>query len=413
MQADFAQSPGHTAQRLIADLGVGGLSVAEHDLLASVERFVRERVVPEVGRLDREDRYPADLIEEMRRLGLFGLPTPRRFGGLEARPSIIACTAAVLSGGWLSLAALLGSHWRVATYLSEFGTAEQMSRLLPRLATGEIVAAHALSEARGKDPKRLSTTLLTQGSASTISGRKSFVTNGANADLIAVACRRQGSNVPPGKRADQGEGLTVVLLERDRPGLVVGANLERMGVKGVSLCSLLLDGVPVDPTVDCVGGDALDANSMLEGSRLPSNVNYAARAVGVGESILDSCAANLGTDREGKRLEDLQAVRFRFGWLATRQSAARLMFSRFLQTVEARQADPEGAEMCKVFASRTAVDLARGALLLCGGEGYTEQQPLARHLRDALSLEIVGRPNDALLERIGSVRLRAGGMPKT
>lgn len=391
--------------RLIADLLVGEPSAAEKEMLVAVDRFIQERVVPEVAQLDLEDRYPFALVEEMRSLGLFGLPILRRFGGLEARPSVIACSVALLSSGWLSLAALLGSHWRVAAYLSEFGTPEQKERLLPRLASGEVVAAHALSEPGGKDPTRFVTTLLRRGGGGKIAGQKSYVTNGANADLIAVACRRQSRRLRGEKRVAADEGLAMVLLERERPGLYVGDNLERLGVKGVSLCPIVLQDIAVDISHDCIGGSVLDARLMLEASRIPGNINFAARAVGVGESIMDASLDYLGTDRGGMRLCDVQAVRVRFGWLATQQLASRLMLGRFLQALEAGRAEPEGAEMCKVFTSRSVVEIAHSALLLCGGAGFTDRLPIGRNLRDALSLEICGRPNDSLLETIGSALL--------
>jgi alkylation response protein AidB-like acyl-CoA dehydrogenase len=391
--------------RHLKELVSGELTGDEAQLVDAVLDFVSGEVCRIASRDDRESRYPAELVQGMRELGVFGLAIPREFGGLATRPSVGACVIGALASGWLSLPALLGSHLRVAGYIARFGTQEQKQRLLPPMAAGAVIAAHALTEVTGKDLGGLATRLRPSGHDGRIDGQKSYVTNAANADRIAIISRWDDGSDPDALQGPAGPRLGVALIEPTRSGVTVGADLPRLGVRGVSLNAVTLTQVPITIAVDCIGGGPVDASVVGEYTGIAASLSFAARAVGVGEAVIAACRRRLNEDRGGTSISDHQVVRTAFGRALTQQTASRAFMKQVLAKADRGELGPTEAAMSTAFSTTTSVENAHQAMLHAGGAGYTSSLPIERYLRDALSLETCGTPTDALLESVGSSAL--------
>jgi alkylation response protein AidB-like acyl-CoA dehydrogenase len=218
------------------------ISVEEREYVATIAAFVDRDVRPVARDLEHDNTFPADLIERMRELGVFGLEVPETYGGSPVSTPCYALVAAELARGWMSLAGAMGPHSVVCSLLVSFGTDEQKTRYLPRLATGEIRAAMALTEpGGGSDLQNMRTVARRQTDGSyLINGGKTWITNGRRAGLIALLCKTNPDASPSHR------GVSLILVEHG-PGLVVSRDLPKLGYKGVESCELAFDGYVAAP----------------------------------------------------------------------------------------------------------------------------------------------------------------------
>ncbi|MGV9423332.1 acyl-CoA dehydrogenase family protein [Streptomyces sp. NPDC003656] len=380
------------------------LSEDERFVVKTVADFVDKEVKPVVQELDHTNTYPEALIEQMKRLGIYGLAIPEEYGGNPVSMPCFVLVTEELSRGWMSLAGAMGSHTVVAKLLTHFGTEEQKRRYLPRMATGEMRATMALTEpGGGSDLQAMRTVARKDGDGYVVNGAKTWITNSRRAGLIALMCKTD-PEVSPAH-----QGISILLVEHG-PGLTVSRDLPKLGYKGVESCELSFDDyrAPVDALLGGVEGKGF--GQMMKGLET-GRLQVAARALGVGRAALeDSLAYAQERESFGKPIWQHQAIGHYLADMATSLTAARQLTLYAAREAEAgRRVDME-AGMAKLFASETAMRIALDAVRIHGGYGYSTEFDVERYFRDA-PLMIVGEGTNEIQKNVIAAQLvKRGGL---
>jgi alkylation response protein AidB-like acyl-CoA dehydrogenase len=381
------------------------LSPEENAYVETIGRFVDREVRPVVRELEAANTFPADLIERMRALGVFGLAVPEAYGGSPLSTPAFALVAAELSRGWMSLAGAMGPHSVVCTLLTLFGTDEQRSRFLPRLATGDIRAAMALTEpGGGSDLQAMRTVARRQPDGSyAVSGSKTWITSGRRAGLIALLCKTNPDASPPHR------GVSLLLIEPG-PGFTVSRDLPKLGYKGVESCELSFDGY-VAPAAALLGAEeGAGFAQMMRGLEL-GRIQVAARAVGVAQAAVDA-AIDYAQQREafGVPIWQHQAVGHLLATMATKTEAARRLMLYAAEQYDGGERSDLEAGMAKLFASETCLEVTADAMRVHGGYGYSPEYDVERFYRDA-PLMVLGEGTNEIQKNVIARQLIARAKP--
>src|SRR5271169_621196 len=217
-----------------------GLNDEEAMLVATVREFVDKEVRPTVREVEHANEYPEAWIDQMKRIGIYGLAVPEEYGGTPVSMPCYVLVTQELARGWMSLAGAMGGHTVVAKLLTLFGTDEQKNTYLPAMATGEVRATMALTEpGGGSDLQNMSTTALPDDKGGLlINGAKTWISNARRSGLIALLCKTDPDATP------RHQGISIVLVEHG-PGLTVSRDLPKLGYKGVESCELSFDNFAV------------------------------------------------------------------------------------------------------------------------------------------------------------------------
>jgi alkylation response protein AidB-like acyl-CoA dehydrogenase len=362
-------------------------------IMAAVRRFVEDKVRPSARRLEHADEYPTELVDEMARLGLFGMGVPATYGGLGLDTETYARVFEELSRGWMSLSGVLGTHGIACYLLASFGTARQRQAHLPRLAEGSLRAGLALTEpSGGSDVANLRTTARPErgpgGDGYVLSGEKQFITNTHHGSAFVVLCRTGG----PGAA-----GLSAFFVEKSKvTGLVEGRPLKKLGYRGLVTSSLTLDACRVD--ADALIGEVPGCGfaQVMSGLEL-GRINVAARAVGVAQAALDD---SLRYARErvtfGRPIVEHQAIAHKLADMATDIEAGRLLYLAAARKKDAGERADLEAGMAKLFASTMCARTTLEAIQIHGGYGYTEELDVERYYRDAPLFTVGEGTNEVL-----------------
>jgi len=354
------------------------------ELISTVRRFVEREVLPVALELEHADEYPADIVDGMRELGLFGVTIAEEYGGLGLDLSTYTGVIEELAAGWMSLSGILNTHVMVANLLKANGTEDQRKRWLPALAAGEIRGCLSLSEPdAGSDTSALSCRAVRDGDEYVITGTKMWVTNGQRAGLVALAARTD-------------EGITCFIVDKEPGaerfgGITVSRNIGKLGYKGIETVEMVYDHHRV-PAEWVLGGDeGLGRGQHYILSALEvGRINIAARSVGVGRAAFEA-AIRYAQEREtfGKPIAQHQAIQMKLADMGTQLQAARLLTEHAAALKEAGARCDVEAGMAKLFASEAAFEISTEALRIHGGMGYTTELPVERYYRDA-PLMIIG-----------------------
>jgi alkylation response protein AidB-like acyl-CoA dehydrogenase len=378
------------------------LSDDERLVVRTVREFVDRDVRPVVRELEHSDTYPEQLIERMKELGVYGLAIPEEYGGNPVSTPCFVLVTEELARGWMSLAGAMGGHTVVAKLLLHFGTEEQKSRCLPRMATGELRATMALTEpGGGSDLQSITTVARREGDEYVVDGAKTWITNSRRSGLIALLCKTDPTAEP------RHTGISVLLAEHG-PGLVVSRDLPKLGYKGVESCELSFEGyrAPVDALLG--GAEGHGFAQMMKGLET-GRLQVAARALGVGRAALED-SLRYAQEREsfGKPIWRHEAIGTYLADMATKLTAARQLVLYAAREADAgRRVDME-AGMAKLFASETAMELALNAVRIHGGYGYSTEFDVERYFRDA-PLMIVGEGTNEIQRNVIAAQLVARG----
>ncbi|WP_433348889.1 acyl-CoA dehydrogenase family protein [Microtetraspora malaysiensis] len=369
------------------------LSEEERAIVATVRDFVDRKVRPVARGLEHADEYPEALIEQMKRLGVFGLAVPEPYGDVHVSMACYVMVTEELARGWMSLAGAMGGHTVVAKLLATYGTEEQKRRYLPRMATGEVRATMALTEPGGGSDLQAMTTVARRADDSyVIDGVKTWITNSRRSQLIALLCKTD----PAAKPAHT--GMSILLVEHG-PGLTVSRDLPKLGYKGVESCELSFDGYRA-PAAALLGGvEGRGFAQMMKGLET-GRIQVAARALGVARAAFDD-ALRYAQEREsfGKPIWKHQAVGNYLADMATKLTAARRLVLYAAERADTgRRCDME-AGMAKLFASETAMEIALNAMRIHGGYGYSTEFDVERYFRDA-PLMIVGEGTNEIQRNV-------------
>jgi butyryl-CoA dehydrogenase len=373
------------------------------DLLAVVRNFTAREIIPNAGRFDAADQYPAELVEQMRSMGLFGITVPTEYGGLGLDIVTYAMIVEELSYGWMSVSGFLNTHFMGCFLIKTFGTDDQKARFLPRMATGEIRGAYSLSEPdAGSDVAAIRTRAVREGDEYVVDGTKMWLTNGREAGLVVTLVR---TDPDPGTRH---RGMSVLLVEKEpgptSGGITVGPNIHKLGYRGVETVELSFDGHRV-PAADLLGGAEGQGFSQMMAAVELGRINIAARAVGVGRRAFEE-SIRYAQERHtfGRPIAEHQAIQFKLAEMGTKLHAARLVcFDAAARKQRGERSDLD-AGMAKLFCSETCWELCQEALRIHGGNGYAAEYPIERLYRDA-PLMIVGEGTSEVQKMVIGRRL--------
>ncbi len=353
------------------------------ELVGTIRAWVRKDVTPHASELEHADEYPADMVAQMRAFGLFGATIPAEYGGLELDVSTYARIVEELAYGWMTLSGVLNTHMIASNLIKRFGTEDQRSRWLPRLAAGDVRAAFSLSEPdAGSDTQALRAKAVPDGDEYVVNGTKMWVTNGERAGLVALAARTP-------------EGITCFIVEKEPgasfEGIGVSRHIEKLGYKGIETVEMTYTDHRV-PAANVLGGDeglGRGLHFILSSLEL-GRINIAARAVGVGRAAYDAAFA-YAQQREtfGVPIAKHQAIQFKLADMATKLEASRLLVKSAAEKFDRGERADVEAGMAKLFASESAFEIATEAMRVHGGYGYTTEFPVERYYRDA-PLMIIG-----------------------
>ncbi|MFB7718294.1 acyl-CoA dehydrogenase family protein [Nocardia sp. NPDC056100] len=378
------------------------LSEEEQFVVRTVRDFVEREVRPVVRELEHANTYPEALIEQMRKLGIFGLAIPESFGGTAVSMPCYVGVTEELARGWMSLAGAMGGHTVVSKLLLAFGTPEQQQRYLPRMATGEIRATMALTEpGGGSDLQAMTTTAKRDPDGYTINGAKMWISNARRSQLIALLCKTDPKTRP------RHRGISIMLVEHG-PGLTVSRDLPKLGYKGVESCELSFDRyrAPLDALLGGVEGEGFA--QMMKGLET-GRIQVASRALGVAQAAFDD-AFHYAQSREsfGQPIWKHQSIGHYLADMATKLAAARQLVLHAADRADTGQRCDMEAGMAKLFASEVAMEIALTALRIHGGNGYSTEYDVERFFRDA-PLMIVGEGTNEIQRNVIAAQLVARG----
>ena len=372
-------------------------------LVATVRQFVDKEVRPTVREREHANEYPEAWIEQMKRIGIYGLAVPEEYGGTPVSMPCYVLVTQELARGWMSLAGAMGGHTVVAKLLTLFGTEEQKRHYLPTLATGEVRATMALTEpGGGSDLQNMSTTAVASGAGQlVINGSKTWISNARRSGLIALLCKTDPTAQPRHK------GISVLLVEHG-PGLTVSRDLPKLGYKGVETCELSFDNYRV-PRSAILGGEAGKGFSQMMKGLETGRIQVASRALGVATAALDDALA-YAQQREsfGQPIWKHQAVGNYLADMATKLTAARQLTLHAAKRYDSGERCDMEAGMAKLFASEVAMEIALNAVRIHGGYGYSTEYDVERYFRDA-PLMIVGEGTNEIQRNVIAAQLIARG----
>ena len=362
-----------------------GLTDEEAAIVALVRQFTDQQVRPVVRDLEHANVYPDKLVEQMKELGIFGLAIPEPWGQAQVSAQCYAAVTEELARGWMSLAGAMGGHTVVAKLLVSYGTREQQDAWLPRMATGEVRAAMALTEPGGGSDLQAMSTLARRdgdGGGYVVNGSKMWITNARRSQLIALLCKTDPEASPAHK------GISILLIQHG-PGFTVGPDLPKLGYKGVESCELVFDNFRVPESALLGGAEGEGFGQMMRGLEI-GRIQVASRALGVGRAALED-SLRYAQERAsfGQPIWQHQSVGNYLADMATKLEAARQLVLYAARCYDAGGRCDMEAGMAKLFASETAMEIALNAVRIHGGYGYSTEFDVERYFRDA-PLMIVG-----------------------
>jgi alkylation response protein AidB-like acyl-CoA dehydrogenase len=358
-----------------------GLTEIQQEILSTVRSFVDKEILPVATELEHKDEYPTEIVEGLKKLGIFGLMIPEEYGGIGESLLTYALTVEEIARGWMSVSGIINTHFIVAYMIQQHGTQEQKDYFLPRMATGDVRGAFSMSEpGLGSDVSAIRTKAERDGDFYVINGQKMWLTNGGTANLVAVLCRTDEGQ-PEGSAPHK--SMTTFLIEKEPgfgpnptvPGLTVPGKIDKMGYKGVDTTELVLEDVRIPSDRALGGGSGRGFYQMMDGVEV-GRVNVAARGCGVARRAFE-LGISYAQQRHtfGKQIAQHQAIQFKM-----MINAARKKDSGQRNDLEAGMAKYLAAEYCK--------EVVEDAFRIHGGYGFSKEYEIERLYREAPMLLI-------------------------
>jgi len=359
------------------------LTPEQREVRELVRTLARERIAPRAAEIDASHEFPWDVVELYREHGLFGLFFSERFGGAGTGTLLSLVAIEEVSKVCATSGLILAVQELGSLGLELAGSPEQQERWLPRLASGEVLCAYALTEAgSGSDSAAMRTTARRDGDDWVLDGSKRFITNAGVAGLYTVFAKTD----PEAGHA----GISAFLVEADAPGFEVARLEPKMGIAGSTTGELVLDGCRL-PAENLLGGEG-------EGFRLAMRIldrsrpGVAAQALGIAQGATDY-ALEYARTREtmGRPIAQHQLIAAKLADMETKTEAARGLLYRFGRMVDEGAADEEltkASAMAKLFCGDVAMEVTTEAVQILGGYGYIKEYPVERFMRDAKITQI-------------------------
>ena len=358
------------------------LTSAQQDAQAACRAFADEVVMPYADDYDRQERIPADVIAQLAQRNYLGAVLPQEFGGLGSDMITFGLLNAELGRACSSIRSLLTVHSMVSHAILRWGNQQHKQEWLPRLASGQSLAAFALTEPNvGSDATQIETTAERRGDTYILTGRKKWITFGQIADLFLVFAQ---CNAKP----------SAFLVERTRPGLTTTPIGGMLGTRASMLAEVHLDACEV-PKANLLGGLGFGVSAVALSALDLGRYSVAWGCVGIGQACLEASLAYASERKQfGALLKQHQLIQELIANMVTQVKAARLL-SYHAGLLKDRSDPGATAEtlVAKYFASTMAARVASDAVQIHGGNGCGSEYPVQRYLRDAKVMEIIEGSN--------------------
>jgi alkylation response protein AidB-like acyl-CoA dehydrogenase len=346
-------------------------------ILDMIDRWVARELKPIVKEYDHADRYPHEIVEQMKELGLFGATIAPEYGGLGLRASTYAKIVMSISRVWMSITGIINSHLMLALAIEKFGTPQQKTRWLPKLAIGEVRGGLALTEPdAGTDLQGIRMTAKRDGDHYVINGTKMWITNAAEGSCLALLVKTDPDAQP------RYNGMSLFIAPKQE-GFTVARNLPKLGYKAIDTAEIVFENYRV-PAENLIGGIEGRGFFQVAGGLELGRINVAARGVGIAEGAL-ILASEYAQMRKtfGKPICEHQAIQLKLGEMATRARAARLLTLDAAQTFDRGDRCDMEAGMAKYFSTEAALENSIEGMRIHGAYGYSKEFDIERLYRDA------------------------------
>lgn len=357
------------------------LSESQVMIQQMVRDFAQKELAPIAAELDREKRFPSEIIKKMAALDLFALPFSEKYGGTGDGYLAYALSVEEISRACASTGITYAAHCSLgAGPICLFGTEEQKMQWLVPCARGEMLASFGLTEPdAGSDAGGIKTTAVLDGKEWVINGTKCFITNATHAGVVIIVAVTKPGN---GR-----QGMSSFIVPRNSPGFSVSAPYEKLGLKASDTVELSMENVriPEDYLLGKQNDGFRQFLEVLDGGR----ISIGAMAVGIAQACFDASIAYARERKQfGRPISKFQAIQFKLADMATSIELARLAVYRAAWLKDRGLPFTRESSMAKLVASEAAVKSALEAIQIFGGYGYTKDYPVERYLRDAKLTEI-------------------------
>ena len=358
-----------------------GLGETAEMIRESVNAFARDEIAPRAAEIDEQNEFPSDLWRKMGDLGLLGMTVPEQYGGsgLGYLEHVIAMEE--ISRASASVGLSYGAHSNLCVnQIARNGSEAQKQKYLPKLCSGEHVGALAMSEPNaGSDVVSMKLRAELKGDHYLLNGNKMWITNGPDADVLVVYAKTN-----PEKNS---RGITAFIIEKDFPGFRTAQKLDKLGMRGSNTCELVFEDckVPVENVMGEVDGGVAVLMSGLDYERAV----LAAGPLGIMQACLDVVVPYIHDRKQfGQSIGQFQLVQGKVADMYTRTNAARAYVYAVAQSCDRGETTRKDAAGAILYAAELATQLALDAIQLLGGNGYINEYPTGRLLRDAKLYEI-------------------------
>ena len=351
-----------------------------------IREFAEKEVKPLAAEIDEQERFPQETVEKMAKLGIFGIPVPKQYGGAGGDNIMYSIAVEELSRCCATTGVVVSAHTSLCmSPILQFGTEEQKMKYVPKLASGEWIGAFGLTEPNaGTDAAGQQTTAVLDGEEWVLNGNKIFITNAGHANVyivIAMTDKSLGT-----------KGISAFIVEASTPGFSVGKKELKMGIRGSATAELIFSNcrIPKANLLGKVGEGFKIAMMTLDGGR----IGIASQALGIAQGALDETVKYTKERKQfGKAIAKFQNTQFQMADLKTKIEAARLLVRSAAFREDEHVANPRvnysaDAAMAKLYAAEVAMEVTTKCVQFHGGYGYTREYPVERMMRDAKITEI-------------------------
>ncbi|MGC9199275.1 MAG: acyl-CoA dehydrogenase [Acidobacteriaceae bacterium] len=351
------------------------LTEDQEALRKEIRQFAAREIAPSIMQWDEKGEFPLATIKKLGEMGLLGIIFPPDYGGAGMGYVDYVLALEELSAVDGSIGLTVAAHNSLGTnHIFLAGNQEQRRRYIPRLASGEWLAAWGLTEpGSGSDAGGARTTAVRKGDRWVLNGTKTFITNGHYADVlvvIAVTDKSKGTH-----------GLSAFVVEKNTPGFRPGKKENKLGLRASDTAELIFEDceIPAENLLGVEGEGFVDSMRILDGGR----ISIAALSLGIARGALDAALRYVKERRQfGKAIAEFQGIQWKLADMATELDAARLLTQRAAVLKDAGQKVTRESAMAKLFASEVAVKICNEAVQLFGGYGFIKDYPVEKFYRD-------------------------------
>ena len=351
------------------------VSAERQAIVQTIREFADAEIRPHVMEWDEAQHFPVEVFRQLGELGFLGVLFPEEYGGSGLTYGDYAAIVEELSAVDASIALSLAAHNSLGSnHIFQFGSEAQRRRYMPKLASGEWLAAWGLTEAEaGSDAGGTRTSAVRDGADWVLNGSKNFITNasvGRVAVLMAVTDKSAGRH-----------GISAFIVELDNPGIRVGKRENKLGMRASDTCTLVMEDcrVPAENLLGKEGSGFVDSMKILDGGR----ISIAALSIGIARGAYEASLQYARERRQfGRPIAEFQAIQFFLADMATEIDASRLLTIRAAAAKDAGEEVTRFSAQAKLYASEVAVRATEKAIQIHGGYGFIKDYPVEKFYRD-------------------------------